>query len=815
MKGPWIRIGGVRRRTRAGIAALLAALVVAVLPLPSAPQARAATAEDSARTVSGVKGKYDDFSKLKVTVHQTENLRAQGVRVTWTGGKETKGAMYTDYLQIMQCWGDEPSGPGREQCEFGASIQNNIGGDLTASRSLTTSKAPDPEETQYPFDGVNPAFVPFRPATGEPATTSPVDHTYFSSIDTNEEPYALTHADGTGEVTFLTQTVREAGHLGCGDPVRTATTVKGKSCWLVVVPRGEHEPDGRIGQGAQGTLNSSPLTTSNWAQRLVFPLDFLPVGDTCPADRAERRVTGSELVTDAISSWQPVLCTTTPSKFTFSQRGEQAARDLITKPTDTSPGLGFTVEPAVPDKGSPPIIHAPVAVSGIAVAFFVEIPGVGQLKEMKLNARLVAKLLTASYWDDVPHVYTDPSPPAQIAGNPRSIFHDPEFQALNPRFATWERTASGPMSLMVQLDNTDTNRMVWHWLQSDAEAKAFLGGRADPWGMKINTYYKGLALGTDATRSDFPKADPSAIPLSFQGQDAVSMTITDLSPYVGDMHDGALRTRRGNNLRTTTPADGGPGLPTKLATTPTLSGYRMVMAITDTASAARYGLQTAALRNASGTYVAPTSASLLTAVGEMKDSKVAGVLAPDPARAKGSAYPLTAVTYAAASTGLDKSVRKELAGLIRYAAGAGQVVGFRPGQLPDGYAPLTAGLKARARAAADRLQNAVASGGDQGAASGSGGTQGSAGGGSSAGAASGGGVGGAGGSSANPDTHDSASPSAGPADPGKNKLAASGGLTPGGVLGVIRWVLLGVLVAGGVAALAGPVMLRLSVRKTA
>ncbi|MCZ9340440.1 hypothetical protein NGM37_22020, partial [Streptomyces sp. TRM76130] len=49
-------------------------------------------------------------------------------------------------------------------------------------------------------------------------------------------------------------------------------------------------------------------------------------------------------------------------------------------------------------------------------------------------------------------------------------------------------------------------------------------------------------------------------------------------------------------------------------------------------------------------------------------------------------------------------------------------------------------------------------------------------------------------------------------DPAKQNVAQSGGVTPAEVLGLIRWVLLGVLIAGGVAGLAGPVMMRLSAR---
>ncbi|MCZ4516284.1 hypothetical protein O3Q52_50910, partial [Streptomyces sp. ActVer] len=66
---------------------------------------------------------------------------------------------------------------------------------------------------------------------------------------------------------------------------------------------------------------------------------------------------------------------------------------------------------------------------------------------------------------------------------------------------------------------------------------------------------------------------------------------------------------------------------------------------------------------------------------------------------------------------------------------------------------------------------------------------------------------------ANPDAADTSRPSVAPTDPAKQNVAKSGGTTPSEVLGLIRWVLLAVLIAGGVAALAGPVMLRLSSRR--
>ncbi|MFD3524977.1 hypothetical protein [Streptomyces sp. NPDC058653] len=808
----------VRIRTTTGIAALFAALVVALLPLPAATSAQAAPA-GSAVTVTGRKGTYDDFSDLKVTVHQTKQLRAQGVRVTWTGARPTETGFNYNYLQLMQCWGDDPSGPSREQCQFGGSGITQNGGGWAALRQIDGPA--DPAETEYVGNGQGESYVPFRPANGEAPTTGSRDWTYFGNLNTNEEPYAITHADGTGEFTFPMYTDQEADQLGCGAPVKQGGTVKGRGCWLVIVPRGEHDVDGTTGQGNR--LQSSPLTASNWAQRMVVPLDFLPVGNSCPADRAERRVTGSELVTDAISSWQPAVCTSPGgAKFAFSQSGEGGARDTISRAVSGAPGLAFTVDPLQAPADGPDVVHAPVAISGLAVGFFVEMPGSGELESMRLTPRLLAKLLTSSYQKDVTRARRDI--PEHVKDNPLSLFHDPEFKEINPEFKDWKPTSLPPMSLMVQLANTDTTRMTWQWLRSDREAKEFLSGTADPWGMKINPYFADIGLTTDVSLSDFPKADPTRTTVTI-GEETLEYGTTEVAPYVQDMHDGALRTRRGNNLATTTPSAGGNGSPAKLVNTPPMPGQRMVLALVDAASAARYGLQTAALRNADGKFVTPTAGSLLAGVAAMKKSPVPGVLGTDPGAAKGGAYPLASVVYAAGFTNTPADDRKDYAGLVRYAAGAGQAPGVSPGQLPPGYAPLPAAMRTQALAAADRLQNAEEAGGEgdsgggDGAAIGGGSAGGSmAGDGFTSGGAAGaaGGSGGAGGSGDRSADPDAAAPevSATPPDPDKQNVAESGGLTPSTVLGIIRWVLLGVLVAGGVAALSGPILLRLSARKS-
>ncbi|SHI02569.1 hypothetical protein [Streptomyces sp. 3214.6] len=807
------RGGGPGARVVAGVGALLAALVLALLPVPPGATPAAAAdgaAADSAVTVTGTRGKYDDFSGLKVTVHQTKNLRTQGVLITWKGGAPTpESTVDSNFLQIMQCWGDSPAGPTRESCEYGGSGVPLPG---TGVDSRSVSATPDPEETQYTGAG---AFVPFRPANGSPATTSPTDKTYFGPLDTNEQPAGRTFAGGTGEATFQVLDGIEASHLGCGLNTAAAGSAPApRSCWLVIVPRGTHNPDGTdvTAPGQDGKIDGSPLTTTNWAQRMAVRLDFLPVDEFCPQGQPEQPTAGSQLATDAVTSWQPKLCTSTGTTFAFSQGGEEPARTQVLAATGDAPMLGFTVDPVAGADGVAKVVHAPVAVSGLAIAFFLETAS-GVVQEMRLSPRIVAKMLTHSYAKDV----TLGAAPDYLTGNPAFFNEDPEFRKLNPEFPA---LSGRPSSLMVPLLTSDTTRIVWNWLQSDLEARAFLSGTMDPWGMKVNRYYKDLKLADATSLTDFPKVDPTTSPAVANGVPPLTYTGQDLDPYANDLHEAAVRTLRGNNNGTVV-WQAGNNAPPKLGNEVPMSGRHAVLAIVDTASAERYGLKTAALRNADGAFVKPSTATLTAAVAAMRPSSVdATVLKPDPGRAKGQAYPLTAVAYAAASVDQAAAARKAYAKFIRYVAGAGQTPGLSAGQLPPGYAPLPAKQRTQARTAAGALERGVATGpasggtgpdgtGGSGAAAGAGGTSaGTAAGGTSAGAA--GGPGG----SATP-VAGAAGGTAGPSSgPQQNVAKSANGVTPGEILGIIRWVLLVVLFLGGAAGLSGPIMLRLAQRRS-
>ncbi|MGH3777785.1 MAG: hypothetical protein ACRDRR_18985 [Pseudonocardiaceae bacterium] len=322
-----------RRGLRALLAMVLGATMIGILvsspPASAAPGDEALT--DSAVTVSG----RDEFAGLKVTVSQTKNLINQTVTVSWTGGLPTLplGGFSTNYLQIMQCWGDEPQGPDRTQCQFGGGVAPNLQtGAWTRVRQLTYPFV-DPQETlELPAGspaGSN-AFVPFWPVGGDKPASAVTSgrNDFFNAQLTNEIPLARTRGDGTGLEHFEVQTVRQAAGLGCGAPV-TTDGATGRKCWLVVVPRGSTEVDGSPRSGTPGAgsvLESSPLSTSNWDNRIVFPLEFLPVGQACPLGAPERRVVGHELAVEAVGRWQPALCAGGGALYSYTQLPDGVTR---------------------------------------------------------------------------------------------------------------------------------------------------------------------------------------------------------------------------------------------------------------------------------------------------------------------------------------------------------------------------------------------------------------------------------------------------------------------------------------------------------
>lgn len=672
------------------------------------------------------------FPDLAVTVSQTTDLISQGITVSWTGGKKSTPPSGTNggenFLQLAQCWGEDPENPGhpdRTTCQYGAfntagaTRDGYVTDDTVATQdekySLPRRGPFTPGYTSIPFRSVDGATVASI-VDGKQTDTNVNVNQFFNPSQSNEVPWAGSASNGAGSVRFEVQTALQANGLGCGTPVKSGSTTAPQTCWLVVIPRGTAD-------SGEPHITQSGLRWDAWKHNIAFKLTFKPLGVSCNIGAAERQLRGSELVASAVASWQPVLCNAQGGAiYTMSNSAEsdavQAANGADSAPLAlTSRALGGTEDD---------LRYAPVAVGGLAIAFAVDrapsaadgTPEDQLLKaglsfdSLKLTPRLIAKLLTASYLDSLP-TYADKG---HLGANARNLLLDPDFLDANADIPDWKFQAIVAPSLadlLVPQGRSDAAMQLWRYVLADADAKAFLAGQADPWGMKVNPTSatdaainpSGAAL--DLPREDFPKADPVVQPVI---NGAAEVNLVTWRPYTNDLDQSAYLTLRGDGqvLGQWDPTSS----PAKYAKTPrSLPGYQKVLALTDTSSAAKYQVVTAALRNPAGRYVAPSTQSLTAAATAM--TPVAGqsqVVEYDPAgataKAAADAYPLTMPVYAATNPARgDAATRADYAAFIRYAATTGQTPGVEAGQLPPGYAPIPAGWKAQAIAAAAAIQS--------------------------------------------------------------------------------------------------------------
>ncbi|MEV8512358.1 hypothetical protein [Dactylosporangium sp. NPDC051484] len=722
---------------------------------------------DSAVTRSGDSA----FANLRVTVSQTKNLTSQAVTVTWTGlGKFCCDATHyaSNYLQIMQCWGDDPAAPAerpapaRETCQFGAYTGTDPGQvgnppDIYArSRSVLRTDAderaaagPDGKPLNYYLNaGGAGGAVPFRPATGAapviPGFGLPIDMAggkVFGVAETNEQPYVLSRPDGTGEAPFEIQTTLESPSLGCGAIVGDPSHPAGRPCWLVVVPRGTTDDGYRtgafVGEGGLTHVVSSPLTMSTWKHRLAFRLEFKPVGEQCPLGTAQRRIVGSEIVKPAFLSWSPALCASSNVPYNLTTLSETAARNTIVGSTPGATRAALISRPLARDAAHP-VSYAPIALSGVAIGFNIERrPGAAdtpqaemdiagsRLPRLNLTPRVVAKLLTESYAKAVPPPSRTKLAPDYLTHNPGRLFDDPEVLQANPevKWLAAPATAAASAAPLTVLENSDATWTLWQWINADPDARKFLDGTPDPWGMTVNPAYKNVTLPIE----NFPKSDPTCTELTDEerAKGATSpRCVIDVSPFAESLGDAARRTRAGNpggasgEWWAADDPTNATGVGQWKKDGPQFVGSRFVVSITSTAEAAKYGLQTARLRNAAGKFVAPDEVGLQAGANAMiEDRDEHRVKVANPASTAPDAYPLPMLTYAAVSVAdidaADAQARTDLAAFVDYAANAGQTRGLADGQLPPGYSPLPFALRLQAKGAVQEIRSGKVAGYDQ------------------------------------------------------------------------------------------------------
>ena len=719
---------------------------------------------DSAVTVRG-RGQYAD---LEITVNQTENLTRQAVSVTWTGGTPTgmlSGEFREHFLQVFQCWGDDDGtvadnpGPPPEQCVQGATRARAQRPDVgvsgyASSRVLSMSEFEnfDPDagfhettlgEVWMPFRAVDGTVVDFMINPTFRGTGVYWRNQFFNIFTTNEIVAGRTYPDGTGEELLDVLTGVESTGLGCGQRVQPVAGggVKEPQCWIVVVPRGGSAEENAdtlptwYNQPQFHGVSTSPLTERAWANRIAIPIEFEPVDTSCSIATVERRLAGTELLVPAMSSWQPILCTQGDlPPYSYAPVADPTARTQIANPTAGSAGLAVINRPLDDTLTSDdnPVVYVPLTASAVGIGFNIERPTFGagaelaeynaiqgrRIADMQLTPRLVAKLLTQSYQFALRFGGSVPDEYEWIVPNPPDLRSDPDFLQFNPEFqlmgAPNQRTTSGMLLPQV---NSDYAHLVWEWILADPEAKAWLDGEPDEWGMQVNPVYStdadlnpsGFAFGDPAPTS-FPKSDPFCYqaPDQFFGAPPL-LCSTQWQPYTRSLIEAARLARSGSDsAKISVNPFANTALEYWRRANPQRIGTRSMLALTDTPSAALTGVQLASLSRAGDNrgpgervFIAATDESIAAAVDEMEPRDEPTVLQPVFDLPE-DAYPLSLLTYGAiAPLNLDADAREEYAAFIEYAVGAGQVAGFEQGQLPPGYAPLSSDLKAAGEAGAD------------------------------------------------------------------------------------------------------------------
>lgn len=764
-----------RRRIASAVIGLTFIAIVAAITVPQAGGAvvggpggsgidTSLPDTDSAVDISG----RGPFADLKVHVNQTRNLTNQAVSVTWEGGTPTQrpGRFEQHYLQIMQCWGDDDGsnpdnpGPPPEQCVAGATTgAYGVGGLVhppaseAVSRIVSFSTWPDASTTTgwkdpatgfiwRPFLAVDGTVVnaqydtDFNPELGG---GNYWQNPYFDITTTNEIAGAVTRPNGTGSDLIEINTGVESSGLGCGQRLqRDDGTFWTPKCWLVVVPRGSAAEE-NVGSpyetdASKFGVMTSPLSDEAWKNRIAVPLEFNSVDAACSLGQDERRVVGTELVAAAISSWQPALCAGEGRPpYSYASLGDATARQQILSPSVGAPGMAV-VSRAAPessiDAASPPV-YAPLALSGLVIGFNVDrvpLPTAPQeaqdlsgvkVQSLNLTPRLVAKLLTQSYRSAV-NIGAVTSPYEWVKGNPIDMSTDPEFRRWNPEFDLLQQPNSRSFSgLLAPGGTSDVAQQLWEWVLADPEAKAWLDGAPDEFGMKVNPVYattaeanvNGAAFDQPVPTS-FPKADPWCLQDPEQsGYTPPPLCSTDWMPYMQSYRDGARLTRAADDRSKINRNPFAFSADTYwIRSGPQVLGRRGLLTVTDTVSAAKYGIQVASLSRAGDDgadrdFIAPTSETLEKGIEGMTAPVDPTVLQSDPTADVPGAYPLPTVTYGMVRPlALDDAARDDYAAFVEYAVGDGQEPGLEPGMLPVGYSVLPSPLRDQARAAATEIR---------------------------------------------------------------------------------------------------------------
>ncbi|MET7419409.1 hypothetical protein [Dactylosporangium sp. NPDC005555] len=568
----------------------------------------------------------------------------------------------------------------------------------------------------------------------------------------NNTTYASSNKDGAGSIKFVVTTDEYNQSLGCSMTVVCTLVVLpiiGMSCDLqgkdlpaadrptaadVRLSGEKCKKNGRKGVG-EFYDNNDPdqvdvavtakfwWSESNWRNRITVPLSFGPPGNLC--DLADASIPldlfGSELMIQATDQWSTAFCTD-PNRFKFRhvRLGEPQAKSAL-----VASGAKAALVSIPPEEPYPiPTVSAPIGVTGFAISYVMDDAAGNEYKDLKLNARLLAKMLSESYptKSDLRGAYgkaPDTDPYKAMAGNPLTVSLDPEFKALNPAVGDAFASVLSSSALLALSGNSDVMYALSAYLNADPEARAFLNGTPDPWKMVVNPQYKGIAL----PRTSWPLLDSfvseNFTPYTgcsepeFTGELAQIPYLPLLSAPVQDMGNIAQRVQYAlsNAHVNCVLLRGDNGLPIGVnmgAIGRQEYRARFMLGVTSLADADFFQLNKAALQSHSTvpageqftgrqgrTFVEPTEDSMRLAMRYAKQDATSNTWLMQYDKLVGAdaagAYPGTLPVFATVpTTNIGAEEGRKLAQLLRFAATDGQIQGLGNGQLPPGYLPLTA-----------------------------------------------------------------------------------------------------------------------------
>jgi hypothetical protein len=581
-----------------------------------------------------------------VTVSQTTSLVNQQVQVSWTNFTPSSSLSYNPSnvaypVMVAECKGTKPSTPADCYAAENAGV-------------TSTSGPAGPDNTSY----------------------------------------AITGPDGTGVTDVQILTLKENSFLACTQSSPCSLAIVPAQGGNFSVPPGkppnckDHSQDFFFGTGSAIGSESfgSAHFSCSWAQRIVVPLTFARTPNSCPFRNSAFTVAGSPMMDRAMNSWIAALCVGSHGltiAYT-STLGEPAA---LGEAGSTPPiyDVALTTRPASAQAITVgrKVVYAPIGVTAVSVAYWFDNPLTGLPQTgVKLDQTLLLKLLTQSYAFENDSCPIIPPPPLGcdngVDHDPISLFADPEFTALNPSTL---QPVQGTIEIpTVVSGNSDMTWVLTNWVAANPAAKGFLGGQFDANGYHINTYY----LNLNWPNNSFVSQDPypiiqheynPAFPLSAVATDQVENWPPGTS---------VIKDQTGNF----------PRLPFQPV------GQRALISVLDQADSAAFLFPSAALPNGAGKYVEPTTAGMEAALhGMINDGDGTQLVNPTKTKTTSDkAYPLTMVVYAMVPTsGLSHSKAVAISKWLDFASGAGQTPGIQPGQLPPGFAPLPASMRAQTR----------------------------------------------------------------------------------------------------------------------